>query len=173
MLLTASVAGPVVRCTLIDVMTPDLVSKRFADVPHSMGHPLVMAADVMHDGRFFVRIVCANGIHVLHRGGRVAIAGNYGGMLAFPQGHALTPTQVNAAFSAPPMEVSCSWRRFALPESTSFRSTAGCRRRSGLQKEGSLLYLSGAYLRIPVSSARCASQPTPNAALSDSACREA
>lgn len=84
MLLAASVAGPVVRCTLIDVMTPELVSRRFADVPHSMGHPLVMAADVMHDGRFFVRIVCANGIHVLHRGGHVAIAGNYGGMLALP-----------------------------------------------------------------------------------------
>lgn len=154
MLLTASVAGPVVRCTLIDVMTPDLVSKPFADVPHSMGHPLVMAADVMHDGSFFVRIVCANGIHVLHKGGHVAIAGNYGGMHALPGRRALTPTQANAAFSAPPTAVSCSWHRFAPLGSTSFRSTAGCRRRSGLQKEGSLLYLSGAYLRIPVSSAQ-------------------
>ena len=36
-----------------------------------------MASDVMKDGRFFVRIVCAEGIHVLHQSGHTPIQGNY------------------------------------------------------------------------------------------------
>lgn len=77
LLAVANVEGSMVKCRLVDVMTPDLQTKDLFSVPLSVGYPLLMASDTTNDGRIYTRIICSNGIHVYHPAGMTTIPGEY------------------------------------------------------------------------------------------------
>ena len=77
LLAISSADGSIVKCMLVDIMTPNLETRDFFSVSLRVGHPLLMASDTTVDGRIYTRIVCSNGIHVYHPGGITTIPGEY------------------------------------------------------------------------------------------------
>ena len=77
LLALSNVEGSMIKCRLVDIMTPDLQTRDLFSVPLSVGYPLLMASDTTNDGRTYTRIICSNGIHVYHPQGMTTIAGEY------------------------------------------------------------------------------------------------
>lgn len=73
----ASADGENVECFVMDVMSPLLCTKLLFNTPTQVGCPLSMTADVMADGRRYIRIVCSRGILVCHPGGLSTVRGDY------------------------------------------------------------------------------------------------
>lgn len=79
LLAVSSVEGPVIKCRIVDIMTPNLRTRDLFSVPMKVGHPLAMASDATTDGRIYTRIICSDGIHVYHPAGITTIPGEYSG----------------------------------------------------------------------------------------------